>query len=169
LNDEEPDFIESLGPAFTAHLLRRISDELVQADKLWHAQQGIANPPRASSTLLALDQKEPLSMTEIATLLRQSHQLIQQWVRELEKKGLAEISPDPADRRRSIIALTALGKEQAAELREAIAPAERATLALLEEVSPDLYASLWALEHRLRDQPMIGRIRASAQSLPVKK
>jgi len=159
MTHEEPDFVEGLGPAFAAHLLRRISDELVEVDKLWHTERGVENPPRTSSTLLALDERGPMSITGLAGLLRQSHQLVQQWVRELRSRGLVEIGPDPADGRRSIVSLTSEGSQQVDVLRRSLEPLEKATAALLEDVAPGLYGALWKLERRLRHEPLIARIR----------
>lgn len=163
-DERETDFVESLGPAFTAHLLRRLSDALVEADKQWHAEHGIANPPRTSTTLLALDRKGPLQVTALAATLRQSHQLVQQWIGELRGRGLVDTAPDPDDRRRSIVSLTAAGRTQATSLRDAIVPMEQATRALLEETAPGLYEALWRLEHRLRAEPFVDRIRASVRA-----
>lgn len=162
MSDARSDFIRSLGPAFLAHLLRRISDELVEADRLWHLEQDIANPPRTSSTLLALDTMGPMSVTELAARLRQSHQLAQQWVTDLRARGLVRSASDPNDARRSVISLTPKGRREVAKLRQAIAPIEVATQALLDEISPGLLDSLWLVEGSLRTTPFIDRIRASA-------
>lgn len=162
---DETDFIRSLGPAFLAHLLRRISDELVEADRLWHLEQDIANPPRTSSTLLALDLIGPMSVTELATRLRQSHQLAQQWVTGLRGRGLVRSASDPRDARRSVISLTAKGRREVGKLREAIAPIEHATQAMLDSIAPGLLDALWRMENRLRTTPFIARIQASAKAM----
>ncbi len=164
MHNDQTDFIRSLGPAFLAHLLRRISDDLVEADRLWHVEQGIANVPRTSSTLLALDRKGALSVTELAALLRQSHQLAQQWVTDLRARGLVKTAPDPQDARRSLISLTAKGRKAVDKLKSAIEPIEAATRGLLEEISPGLYEAVWGIEGALRAQPFIGRIRACAEA-----
>ena len=77
------DFIARQGPAFLAHLLRRLSDELIQGAALWYPTVGVTAPPRTISTLIALDDLGPLGVTELATLLRQSHPLVITWIREL--------------------------------------------------------------------------------------
>ncbi len=164
-HEAQDDFIESLGPAFLAHLLRRISDELVEADRQWHAEAGIANPPRTSSTLLALDAHGPMAVTELAATLRQSHQLVMQWIRALQAADLVVTSRDPGDARRSIVALTARGRRQLRALRQTIAAVERATRSLLDEVAPGLDAKLWALEHALRREAFVDRIRGADRRL----
>jgi DNA-binding MarR family transcriptional regulator len=163
VSDDRTDFIRTLGPAFLAHLLRRISDELVEADRLWHLEQGIANAPRTSSTLLALDQKGPLSVTELAAILRQSHQLAQQWVADLRARGLIKAATDPGDARRSVISLTAKGRKEVDKLKRAIEPIEQATREMLEEISEGLYDSLWDIESALRARPFIDRVQVCAE------
>ncbi len=82
-NEEEgigEDFIRRQGPAYLAHLLRRLSDELVRGADAWYPEVGVTVPPRTTSTLLALDEHGPLGVTEISTLLRQSHPLVINWI-----------------------------------------------------------------------------------------
>lgn len=155
----QTDFVESLGPAFLAHLLRRISDELVEADRLWHAERGVANPPRTSSTLLALERHERLSVTELAQVLRQSHQLVKQWLQELQRLKLIVVSADRDDRRRSIVTLSEKGRVELARLKREIVVVARATEALVEEAAPGLIEALWAVERDLRQRPFVTRIR----------
>ncbi|MFV3129123.1 MarR family winged helix-turn-helix transcriptional regulator [Niveispirillum sp. KHB5.9] len=164
--DREADFIQSLGPAFLAHLLRRVSDQLVEADQQWHAEAGVLNPPRTSSTLLALDAKGPMSVTQLAGLLRQSHQLVMQWIDALRAAGLVETIRDPKDARRLIVSLTDAGRDQMPALRRTIAAVEQATQAMLAEIAPGLFENLWGLERALRNAPFVDQIRAANQSLP---
>lgn len=161
MNDDHSDFIESLGPGFLAHLLRRISDELVEADKLWNAEKEVPNPPRTASTLLALDARGAMSVTELAATLRQSHQLVQQWIAELDACGLIHTRRDPEDRRRSIVALTPRGNHEIQRLRDSIIPVAQANLDLLTEGLPGIYEALWRIERSLRSWPFIERIRAA--------
>lgn len=162
---DETDFIASLGPAFLAHLLRRISDELVEADQQWHREAGIRNPPRTSSTLLALDRYGPLSVTELAARLRQSHQLVMQWIGALQAEGLVEVGRDPRDARRTIVSLTAAGREHLPALKATIETVENATRALIDEVAPGLYEELWLIERALRRRPFVEQIRETDRHL----
>ena len=58
------DFIESLGPAYFAHRLRRLSEALVEDCGAWFRRVGVTSPPKGASTLLLLRQKGPLSVTQ---------------------------------------------------------------------------------------------------------
>lgn len=153
------DFIKTLGPAFLPHLLRRLSDEMVEGDKLWHAERGLKSPPRTASTLLALDQHGNLAITELAKLLNQSHQLVQQWIAKLLKLNLICVRPDPADARRSLISLTDEGRAEVVCLKKEIQSTGTAICTLVDEVSPGLIEALWMLEDNLRKRSLIDRIR----------
>jgi MarR family transcriptional regulator, organic hydroperoxide resistance regulator len=156
------DFIRALGPAFLAHLLRRLSDELVQGAADWYPKAGVAAPPRTASTLLALDANGPLGVTTIASLLRQSHPLVITWIRQLETLALVETLADPHDRRRSVIALTRKGRVEVKRLRAALVPMERASRELLDAAAPGLFEALWRMEQACRAQPFAQRLEGSA-------
>lgn len=157
------DFIRMQGPAFLAHLLRRLSDELVQGAGDWYPKAGVSAPPRTASTLLALDANGPLGVTTIAAVLRQSHPLVITWIRQLEALALVETLADPHDRRRSVIALTRKGRAEVKRLREALAPMEQASRELLDAAAPGMFDALWRMEQACRDQPFIERLEACAR------
>jgi DNA-binding MarR family transcriptional regulator len=150
---QQDDFIAQQGPAFLAHLLRRLSDELVQGAALWYPTVGVTAPPRTISTLLALDDLGPLGVTELAALLRQSHPLVITWIRELTSLSFVATKADPKDRRRSLIALTAKGRAQVDRVRAALVVMERASMQLLDQAGDGLLAALWRMENASRDRP----------------
>lgn len=69
--------------------------------------------------LVRLEQGGPATASELAALERVSHQAVATAVRELDELGLVTRSPDPDDRRRVRIALTAAGRGRLAEERAA--------------------------------------------------
>lgn len=146
-------FIARQGPAFLAHLLRRLSDELIQGGALWYPTVGVTAPPRTISTLIALDNLGPLGVTELATLLRQSHPLVITWIKELTSLSFAATRGDPKDRRRSLIRLTAKGRAEVGRVREALVVMEQASMRLLDQGGEDVLAALWRMESACRDLP----------------
>lgn len=66
-----------------------------------------------------LEQGGQLAATDLAGLERVSHQAVATAVRELAELGLVSRSPDPADRRRTLIDLTADGRDRLAAERSA--------------------------------------------------
>ena len=154
------DFIERQGPAFLAHLLKRVSDELVTAAGHWYPEAGVTAPPRTTSTLLALGDQGPMGVTELARLLRQSHPLVITWVRQLASLGFVEQRADAGDGRRTVVALTRKGRAEVRRLHAALATMAQASQALLDEAAPGLFEALWRVEHACRKTPFVDRLRA---------
>jgi DNA-binding MarR family transcriptional regulator len=162
---QRDDFIAGQGPAFLAHLLRRLSDELVQGAVQWYPTMGVTAPPRTISTLLALDERGPLGVTELARLLRQTHPLAITWIRELTSLSFVSAKSDPKDRRRSVIRLTAKGRAEVARVRAALVGMEQASVRLLDQGGEGVLAALWRMENACRDASFAEQL----QRLPVQK
>lgn len=156
------DFVQQQGPAFLAHALRRLADELVRGGAVWYPEAGVTAPPRTTSTLIALDDRGPLGVTEIAGMLRQSHPLVIDWIKQLTSLGLVESGSDPRDRRRSVIQLTKEGRTEVRRLRRALVIMEEASRNLMDEVSPNMIEALWRMDEALRCKPFADRLREEA-------
>lgn len=156
------DFIEAQGPAFLAHLLRRLADELVEGAADWYPAVGVGSPPRTVSTLIALDEHGPLGVTELAGRLRQSHPLVIVWIRELSRLSLVEQVDDPADRRRTVVRLTGAGRREVKKARAALQVMAQASRELLALAGPGAWAGLWAMERGCRERPFVERLRDAA-------
>jgi DNA-binding MarR family transcriptional regulator len=161
MESDDSDFIERQGPAFLPHLLRRLSDALVDSGEVWYREQGLSIHPRTSSTLLALDEKGALGVSELAQLLRQSHPLVIQWIRQLGELELVTVEGDPDDRRRSLVSLTRKGKAEVRRLRTALRTLAKSTQALMDEAIPGLFDALWRLEKTNRRVPLLERLRSA--------
>ncbi|MGH8113886.1 MAG: MarR family transcriptional regulator [Rhodanobacteraceae bacterium] len=164
-NDEQgvsEDFIRGQGPAFLAHLLRRLSDELVRGADTWCPEVGVTAPPRTTSTLLAIDEHGPLGVTEISALLRQSHPLVINWIKQLRDHGFVKTRTDTDDRRRTVVALTAKGKAEIRQIRRALTRMGETSQALLDEAAPGLFDALWRIEQACRRKSFANRLRESS-------
>jgi len=153
------DFIEQQGPAFLAHLLRRLADELVNGAGSWYPTAGVTAPPRTISTLLALQDHGPLGVTELATMLRQSHPLVIVWIKELTALSLIASKAHPGDGRKTMIQLTAKGKKEVGKVRDALMAMEKASQVLMDQGGADVWASLWRMEKACRETPFAERLR----------
>jgi DNA-binding MarR family transcriptional regulator len=162
--NEEEDFIHRQGPAYLAHLLRRLSDELVRGADAWYPEVGVTAPPRTTSTLLALDEHGPLGVTEISALLRQSHPLVINWIRQLQAQGFIKTRLDKDDRRRTLVTLTAKGADETRHLRKALTRMGKASQALMDEAAPGLFDALWRMEQACRREPFADRLRTSPRT-----
>lgn len=162
INEEEldsEDFISRQGPAYLAHLLRRLSDELVRGADAWYPEVGVTAPPRTTSTLLAIDENGPLGVTEISALLRQSHPLVINWIKQLKAQGFVRTRLDRQDRRRTVVSLTAKGVAETRHLRKALVRMGEASRALMDEAGHGLFPSLWRMEQACRREPFDQRLR----------
>ena len=88
---------------------------------------------RELSVLLLLDGREPESQQQAANRLGVDRTTMVGLLDSLEGKGLLARLPDPADRRRNVVALTDAGRTA---LREATTASDRAERELLADLSP---------------------------------
>ena len=165
MNDRDhvpsPDFVQSEGLPFLAHVLRRLSDEFVQGCERWYPLFGLTAPPRTASTLHLLLRHGPRSVTEIAEALRQSHPLVITWVRQLKALDLIATAVDPADRRRTIVRLTDSGTAEAERMLAADKVIDSAYQTLLDEADAPVFDALWRLEAATRDRSFLERLVAA--------
>jgi DNA-binding MarR family transcriptional regulator len=73
--------------------------------------------PTSTSALAAIDVHGPLTPSELATIERVKRPTITRTLGCLEREGLIERTPDPADGRSSLIAINADGRERLRRLR----------------------------------------------------
>lgn len=67
--------------------------------------------PTASAVLYRLDSEGPVRLTALATTVDVSQPSMTQLIQRLERRGLVERSPDPADRRAALVSITEGGRE----------------------------------------------------------
>lgn len=161
-----PDFVRAQGLPFLAHLLRRLADRMIGEAGEFYARQGITAPARTASTLLLLRDEGPQSVTDLAAKLRQSHPLAITWIRQLGKLGFIAQHTDPADRRRTLVSLTAAGEEEAERTSAALESLGRAYEQLLSEAGTDLFEGLWRLEAITREGALLRLLLRSSSSGP---
>lgn len=144
------DFVTSLGPAFVAHRLRRLSDRIVDEIAKALAEQGLRVPPRSASTILLLAERGPMGPVDIARALKFSHPLMVRALRVLEELELVSAVEHPDDQRRRLVELTALGREEAATLQRFNTRLNRVMREVLDEGSGSADAFLEMLDTIVR-------------------
>lgn len=159
--DSSEDFVRGEGVAFMAHILRRLSDRLVAGFEEWYPAHGVLAPVRTASTVRLLYRRGGLPVTVIAQEISQSHPLVITWIRQLERLGLVTTAKDRADGRKSIVALTAAGREDVERMLRADATITAAYRTLFEEADADIFDALWRLEEACRSRGMGERLRAA--------
>ena len=156
----ESDFVRGLGPAYLAHILRRLSDRLIAGAAAAYPDLGVTTPPRATSTLLILKELGPLPVTVLAKHLRQSHPLVIRWIASLTELGFVEKRSDHEDGRRSLVALTEKGKREVERVRKALAVVGDRTLELIADADAEgVIDALWRIEDALDEEAAEARFR----------
>ncbi|QBX38084.1 MarR family transcriptional regulator [Brevundimonas sp. S30B] len=161
--DKAADFVQSEGVPFLAHLLRRLSDRLVDGFSDWYPQYGVLAPVRTASTMRLLYRRGGLPVTVIAQEIHQSHPLAISWIKQLSQLGLVSAARDPSDGRKSIITLTQTGRKDVERMLKADAIILAAYEDLFCEADADVFEALWRLEAACRRQGMGDRLRAAQQ------
>lgn len=155
------DFVKTQGVGYLANVLLRLYDHLLRGFDEWYPEAGMITPARMRSALLALSEHKQLSVTELAAMVGVSHPLLISWINYARELGLVRTRPDAEDRRRSLVSLTARGRE---EVRKnayySRNVARRAYERLLEEAdAKDLFEALWRVEEACRRKPFADRLR----------
>lgn len=160
LEQEHADFIRKQGLPYLAHLLRRLSDEFVRGFESWNECAGLRSPPRTRSTLLTLSEYGELGVTEIATMIRQSHPLVITWIRQLKELGLVSSEVCQSNRRRTLLRLTEAGKQEVRQMRKSDRAVTEAYLQLFKDadVGADIFEGLWRIEAACRAKSLQDRL-----------
>jgi DNA-binding MarR family transcriptional regulator len=111
---------------------RLLSLAAIQADRLVNEELARADARKWHYAVLAtLDEFGAASQAELSARTGIYRSDLVAVINELAKRGLVERAPDPADRRRNVVTLTAPGRRQLLRLDEVIADVEDEVLAPL--------------------------------------
>ncbi len=147
--------------AFLGNLLIRLLEVIeAQGDELYR-DAGLSFPPRASSTILLISERDGVTTADIARELQQPHQLATQRVETLIKSGLLRRKSDPADARRRRLLLTKNGKREVAVLRATLHDAKKMYEDLFQEIGANLSENAQFAMSALEEKSIIERITAA--------
>lgn len=152
------EFLGDLRPAFVAHLAERLTDVLCAYKPRFAHATACKAPIRTYSVLLYLLEHGPASLTEMAQMDGQSHQLLASRMKTLQKLRLIERFADAADARRRAYKLTRAGKAEALAVKADISNHARVIEVLFAETGVDLVAALDATLEALRIKPLQDRL-----------
>jgi DNA-binding MarR family transcriptional regulator len=111
------------------YLLKHARDRLGELTVEVLAPFGVTG--RQVAVLIAIDDRVPLSQQEVARRLGVDRTTMVELIDELEARQLVQRRPDPADRRRNVVALTAAGTATLSGASRATREAERLFLGSL--------------------------------------
>ena len=150
------DIVRQLHHLCLATRLKRIGDHL-QSD-VQHLIDARRYPIMANQypVLAAIDHSGPLTIGEIAQALGVSQPAITRSVKSLAGNGVVHLESPGEDRRRRVVALSALGTRIVDESKQQLWPAIESELAAI--CGPGLLPALDALEDQLAEKPLSARI-----------
>lgn len=131
-----------MGTAAFGTRLRRLSERLDREVQAIYREAGVRFEPRWFAVFTALRDLGPLTVGELSQRLAISHPAVSQVRAALQREGLIDSLPDPADGRSHRLALSRQGEETARRLEPLWAAINRATEQLLAETAPGLLAEL---------------------------
>ncbi len=154
------DYIRAKGVMAFGTRLRRLSENLDRQVQAIYRAHDSAFEPRWFPLIVALGEKGPLSVGELADLLGITHAAVSQMRGQLIAASLIREKPDTADRRRQMLALSAQGRRTLTALAPLWDAIARATAELVTKESPGLLDRLARVEDALAAQPMKDRVAA---------
>lgn len=152
------DFIADLRELALATRLKRLSERLMKDVTQVYEDLGIDFRANFFSTLYALGQNSPMSVTELAKMLGLSHPAINQIAAQLLGKGLITQGKDDKDERRRLLFLSPKGKQLIKELKPVWKDIKLANRALLREAGVDLLDDIARIEAALDEDSMLNRV-----------
>lgn len=167
MRDQSADFIRSQGTIWVAHIMRRIASRIVDASDEVLSDYGVIVPSKMVSVVHLLHVRGPQTVMAIATQTSQSHPLIHKYVQQLKSLELVTTREGDADRRQTLVTLTAAGQAQARRLVGARTHIVPALEKLMLEADAHVFEPLWRIEAALKDKSMTERIRAEQRAQPL--
>ena len=162
-------YLGDLRPAFVAHLADRLNEAICRETQAHADTMGIRAPAKTHSALLYLHLHGAATLTQIAKIDGQSHQLLAARLAPLEQLGLIERVVDPADGRRRPYRLTRSGREEAKKVLAAASLAAAAMRQLFGELGFDLLEALERAIERLRVEPFRARMQRASAPGPARR
>ncbi len=150
--------LSDYGSLLLGSRLKRLSDALFAGVDAVYRSKGLDISARGVPILLLLRDNGPLSITEVAFRLGQSHPAVSQMARKLLQARMVVEQQDVRDERRRLLALSRKGRT----LLESMQPIWRSVVgaieALAQEAKVDLLGTVAALENGLQQRTCASRI-----------
>ena len=111
------DYSRSFGGAALGARLRRASERIDRDGTRVYAARDVRFEQRWYGVLRQLIEQGPMSVGEVAAVLRITHASVSEASRSMEKAGLIASAPSPEDGRRRVMSLTDKGRALAKDFR----------------------------------------------------
>lgn len=151
--------IEELGSLALATRLKSLSERLARDVGQVYKELAFDFEPRWFAMIYALKDKETLAVTELSSMLQQTHPAVNQVANVLVEKGLIVESKDEADQRKRLLKLSRSGSALVIKMEAVWDTIKVANDDLLKETDPDFLNRVKKLEDALEENSMYDRVR----------
>ena len=155
----ERNIIEELGSLALATRLKSLSERLARDVAQVYKELSFDFEPRWFALIYALKNKETLAVTELATMLNQTHPAINQVANVLVEKGLVVESKDETDQRKRLLKLTRAGGQLVKKMEVVWDKIKKANDDLLAGSDTDFLARVKVIEDALDERSMYERVK----------
>src|SRR5690606_27055129 len=114
----EDNFLERMEYAALSSRLKKLSDSLIYSTREFYKQQGLEVEPNWRMMILLLQERSPMTISEICRETKLSHPAIVQLTNKMKSKGYLKSSVDPDDGRKTLLELTPKVDEGLPELEK---------------------------------------------------
>jgi DNA-binding MarR family transcriptional regulator len=152
------DFYQRTGKMALGSRLRRLSERITEDAAQIYELYGNDLHPRWFPVFYVLSENDARSISEIAQEIGHSHVSVSQIVRDLLRKGYVVEQNDPADGRKTVVALSAAGQELAARLGQQYGDVNAAIETALAETTANLWQAIEEWEHLLGRKSLLRRV-----------
>ena len=154
----ERNIIEELGSLSLATRLKNLSERLARDVSKIYKEQSFDFEPRWFAVIYALKDNNELAVTEMATMLSQTHPAVNQVANVLVEKGLIEEFKDKSDQRKRLLKLSKKGQELVSKMEGLWEDIREANDELLNTTKDDFLGSIRKIEAALDEKSMYDRV-----------
>ncbi len=158
-------YLSSLAELALGSRLKALSEHLYDAADEVYRACGAPIESRWFPVLRYLWERGPAAVSEVAAAIGQTHSAVSQLADKLVQSGLLQRQGDPADGRRSLLALTAEGEHALSGMGTLWCSVRRGVAVALGEACPALLAALADCEQALQERPVAKAVLAEHAAL----
>jgi DNA-binding MarR family transcriptional regulator/N-acetylglutamate synthase-like GNAT family acetyltransferase len=151
-------FYEQLGKKTLGSRLRQISEMMTNEAAKMYAMYGTDFQPRWFPVYMVLRENDALSVTEISSIVGQTHASISQIVKEMKAKGYVSDEKCVDDARKNRISLTDLARSIQPQIDAQLQDGDAAVEEIFSTMTYDLWKALSEFEYSLEQKSLFDRV-----------
>jgi DNA-binding MarR family transcriptional regulator len=152
------EFYQKTGKMALGSRLRRLSETITEQAGSVYEQYNVALQPKWFPVFYALAEAGEKSIMQIAQEIGHSHPSVSTIVKEMQKKGIVEESPNKSDGRKNFIQLSAKGREIDTKLQDQITDVNSAIETAFKETQHNLWKAIEEWEFLLEQKDLLKRV-----------